>query len=56
MAEEIPSVGAIAARRSEPGVWAVPVSNSAGLAMWIAEELMMHRTNLNSVTAKVSSD
>jgi hypothetical protein len=45
MADAMPSVGAIAARRSEPGVCAVPESNSAGLTMWIVEELMLHRTN-----------
>ena len=33
MADAIPSAGAIAARRSEPGVCAVARSNSAGLTM-----------------------
>src|ERR1700684_46932 len=46
MADAIPSAGAIAARRSEPGVCAVARSNSAGLTMWIAaEEVMAWLTN-----------
>jgi hypothetical protein len=40
-AEAIPSVGAIAARRSEPGVCAVPRSNWLGLTMLIAAEELM---------------
>jgi hypothetical protein len=48
MADAIPSAGAIAARRSEPGVCAVARSNSAGLKMWIAaEELMASRIGLD---------
>src|ERR1700744_2931204 len=48
MEEATPRVGAIAARRSEPGVCAVARSNCAGLTMWIAaEELMASRTNLD---------
>jgi hypothetical protein len=38
MAEGIPSAGAMAAKRSEPAVCAVPESNSVGLTMWIAAE------------------
>jgi len=49
----MPSAGAIAARRSEPGVCVVPGSNSAGLMMWIAEgELMAFRINFETVTMK----
>jgi hypothetical protein len=49
----MPSAGAIAARRSEPGVCVVPGSNSAGLTMWIAAgELMMFRINFETVTTK----
>jgi hypothetical protein len=48
MADAIPSAGAIAARRSEPGVCAVARSNSARLTMWIAgEELMASRIGLD---------
>jgi hypothetical protein len=48
MGDAIPSAGAIAARRSEPGVCAVARSNSVGLTMWIAaEELMASRIGLN---------
>src|ERR1700756_5698523 len=48
MADAMPSAGAIAARRSEPGVCAVPRSNSAGLTMWIAAgEPMMSPFNLD---------
>jgi hypothetical protein len=47
----MPSAGAMAARRSEPGVCAVPGSNSAGLTMWIAaEELMVFRISFQSVS------
>jgi hypothetical protein len=38
MADGIPRAGAIAARRSEPGVCAVARSNCAGLTMWIQEK------------------
>jgi hypothetical protein len=56
MADVMPSAGAIAARRSEPGVCAVPASNSAGPTMWIAvEELMASRINFESVTLRVGS-
>jgi hypothetical protein len=41
MDDAIPSDGPIAARRSEPGVCAVPGSNSFGLTMWIASEEFM---------------
>jgi hypothetical protein len=34
----MPGPRVIAAQRSEPGVWAVPLSNSAGLTIWIAVE------------------
>jgi hypothetical protein len=37
----MPSAGAMAARRSEPGVCAVPRSKSVGLTMWIAVEAIM---------------
>src|SRR3984957_16095885 len=48
IADAIPRVGAIAARRSEPGVCAVARSNCAGLTTWIAvEELMSSRINLD---------
>jgi hypothetical protein len=48
MVDAIPSAGAIAARRSEPGVGAVARSNSAGLTMWIAaEELIASGVNLD---------
>src|SRR5450432_4739099 len=48
MVDAMPSAGAIAARRSEPGVCAVPRSNSVGLTMWTAtEELMASRINLD---------
>jgi hypothetical protein len=48
MADETPSAGAIAARRSEPGVWAVPGSNSSGLTIFIAvEELMPSDSNMD---------
>src|SRR5216683_3564396 len=44
IAEAMPSAGAIAARRSEPGVCAVPRSNSSGLTIWMAAgELMRPR-------------
>jgi len=41
MAEAMPNAGAIAARRSEPGVCAVPESNWTGLTMWIAGDILM---------------
>jgi hypothetical protein len=56
MADAMPSAGAIAARRSEPDVCAVPGSNSAGLTMWIAAgELMASRINFEWVTMKLGS-
>src|ERR1700738_4072648 len=49
IADAMPSAGAIAARRSEPGVCAVPRSNSAGLTIWIAaDELMASRITFES--------
>jgi hypothetical protein len=48
MAEGMPRAGAIAARRSEPGVCAVPGSNSSGLTMWItADEFIAFLINLD---------
>jgi hypothetical protein len=55
--EQAPQIAdAMAARRSEPGVCAVPASNSAGPTMWIAaEELMASRIRFESVTLKISA-
>jgi hypothetical protein len=43
----IPSAGAMAARRSDPGVCGVPRSNPAGLTMWIAAKFMASRIELD---------
>src|ERR1700692_813761 len=52
IAEAMPSAGAIAARRSEPGVCAVPRSNSSGLTiLMVAGEIMRPR-----IVFKVESD
>src|ERR1700736_1488299 len=49
IADAMHSAGAIAARRSEPGVCAVPRSNSAGLTILIAaDELMASRITFES--------
>jgi hypothetical protein len=49
----MPSAGAMAARRSEPGVCAVPASNWDGMTMWIAvEEFMASRIKIESLTLR----
>src|SRR3954454_23579781 len=52
IADAMPSAGAMAARRSEPEVCAVPGSNSAWLTMRIAEEFMGVPDQLGSVKPK----